>query len=54
MKIRNLLGAAFLVGAIGLAGRWDLEEAERQAAHYTDMVCAGAWPDYDNREPECE
>ena len=47
------LAAIVLVAAIGLAGRWDMQEAQRQAEQYRDMVCAGAWPDYDNREPEC-
>ena len=53
MKIRHVLMGAFLVAAISLAGHWDMQEAERAAAHYNKMVCAGAWPDYDTREPEC-
>ena len=48
------LAGAFLIAAISLAGHWDMQEAERQSAHYIDMVCAGYWPDYDNREPECK
>ena len=48
------LAAIVLVGAIGLAGRWDMQEAERQAEQYRDMVCAGHWPDYENRKPECD
>ena len=32
-----LLGAA-VVAALGLAGNADLEEAERQAEHYCEMV----------------
>ena len=47
------LAGAFLIAAMSLAGHWDMEEAERAAAHYRDMVCVGAWPDYDNRNPEC-
>ena len=45
--------AVFLLFAISIAGHWDMQEAQRQEQHYIDMVCAGAWPDYNNREPEC-
>ena len=48
------LAGVFLVGAMALTGTWDYEEAKRQEQHYIDMVCSGAWPDYNNREPECE
>ena len=48
-------GAAIgIVVVLGLVGRMDYEDAKAQAEHYTDMVCAGAWPDYDNRNPECD
>jgi hypothetical protein len=43
---------ALLVG-LGVAGNGDLEEAEKQAKVYNDMVCAGHWPDYENRKPKC-
>ena len=43
---------ALLVG-LGVAGSGDLEEAETQAKVYNDMVCAGHWPDYENRKPKC-
>ena len=44
---------ALLIG-LGVAGSGDLEEAETQARVYTDMVCAGHWPDYENRKPKCK
>ena len=40
------LALGFLI-ALGIAGNGDLEEAE------TQMVCAGHWPDYENRNPDC-
>ncbi len=51
--IRAVLAITALILVFGLVGNADLEEAQRQADHYTEMVCAGAWPDYDNRNPEC-
>ena len=52
-----LLGAA-LVAALGLTGKADLEDAERQRAHYCEMVdvyheSGGdyGWPPYNG---ECE
>jgi len=47
------IGIAMFV-AVGIVGRMDYEDAKRQEQRYTHMVCAGAWPDYDSREPECE
>jgi hypothetical protein len=35
-------------------GKGDLQEAQDQAAFYNEMVCKGAWPDYENRKPTCE
>ena len=29
------------------------EEAKMEARHYTDMVCQGYWPDYEERNPDC-
>ena len=49
----KVFGGVVFVAIVSLAGHWDMEEAERQAEHYREMVCAGAWPDYDNRNPEC-
>ena len=46
------LALGFLI-ALGIAGNGDLEEAETQACVYTEMVCAGHWPDYENRNPDC-
>lgn len=42
-----------IVIALGIAGNGDIEEAEVQAKVYTDMVCKGNWPDYENRKPKC-
>ena len=42
-----------IVIALGIAGNGDIEEAEVQDKVYTDMVCNGHWPDYENRKPKC-
>ena len=58
-KMKATKGAAILIAAIlflmalGIAGNGDLEEAETQAQVYTEMVCKGHWPDYENRKPKC-
>lgn len=44
---------AILFFALGWAGTHDFEAAKAQELHYTEMVCGGHWPDYDNRQPEC-
>ena len=48
-----ILALAF-VGALGVAGNGDIEEAEAQAKVYENMVCAGHWPDYEGRKPKCQ
>ena len=43
-----------IVAIIVLTGcdKHDIHAA--MVAHYDRMVCAGAWPDYDDRKPDCE
>lgn len=48
------LAAAAIILVLGIVGRMDYEDAKQAEQRYDDMVCSGAWPDYDNREPECE
>ena len=36
------------------ASSMDYENELVEDRHYNYMVCAGHWPDYDNRNPECE
>jgi len=52
-RYKVILGACAFFFALGLVGSMDLAEAETQAKVYTDMVCAGHWPDYENRKPKC-
>ena len=49
-----IMALLFVVFALCIAGKGDLQEAQDQAAFYNEMVCKGAWPDYDNRKPACE
>ncbi len=52
--IRTALAMLGIVLVLGFVGKWDYEDAKAQDQHYTNMVCEGYWPDYDNREPECD
>jgi len=43
-----------LIVAMGVVGNGDYEDALAEEAHYTNMVCAGHWPDYKNLGISCE
>jgi sulfite exporter TauE/SafE len=49
-----IMALLFVVFALGIAGKGDLQEAQDQAAFYDEMVCKGAWPDYEGRKPKCD
>jgi len=49
-----IMAILFALLALGIAGTGDLQEAQDQARVYNEMVCAGHWPDYENRRPTCE
>lgn len=42
-----------LIYSIIKIGAMDYEDARGAEQHYNEMVCAGYWPDYDNRQPDC-
>lgn len=51
---------AALLAALGVAGAFDRQEAERAADEYTEMVCLGiatdqefGWPNYKNLNITC-
>lgn len=46
--------ACTVIGAYGYAAIGDYHHDTAQAEHYSEMVCAGHWPDYDRLEPDCE
>ena len=48
-----IMASLFAVLALGIAGNGDIEAEETQARVYAEMVCAGHWPDYENRKPTC-
>lgn len=57
MKSPTLLGVAgavFIVTAYALVSSADYQDEKAQAERYQEMVCSGRWPDYDNRNPNCE
>ena len=49
-----IMALLFVVFALGIAGKGDLQEAQDQAAFYDEMVCKGHWPDYERRRPKCD
>lgn len=49
-----IMASLFVLLALGIAGNGDIEAEETQARVYNEMVCAGHWPDYENRKPECK
>ena len=49
-----IMASLFLLLALGIAGNGDIEAEETQAKVYNEMVCAGHWPDYENRKPACK
>ena len=49
-----LMALLFALLALGIAGNGDIEAEETQAKVYNEMVCAGHWPDYENRKPACK
>ena len=48
-----LMALLFVLLALGIAGNGDIEAEEDSARLYTEMVCKGSWPDYENRKPTC-
>jgi len=51
--IATAAAIAALLLAYGIVGTMDYEDAVVADQHYTEMVCAGYWPDYEDRRPDC-
>jgi len=51
--ISKLLIIAAIICGVLWATTQDSVEEQREAAHYTDMVCAKQWPDFKHRKPVC-
>jgi hypothetical protein len=43
-----VLGLVALIAGLGLAGKADIEEAQRHASQYCAFVADGTWPAYDD------
>lgn len=52
-KLTATAAALVFLAAFGLVGNMDYQDAKAAESHYAAMVCAGHWPDYDNRNPDC-
>ena len=48
-----IMALLFALLALGIAGNGDIEAEQDSARLYTEMVCKGSWPDYENRKPTC-
>jgi hypothetical protein len=51
--ITTAAAIAAMLLAYGIVGTMDYEDAVGQEELYKEMVCAGLWPDYDDRNPDC-
>ena len=49
-----IMALLFVLLALGIAGNGDIEAEEDSARLYTEMVCKGHWPDYEQRRPSCD
>jgi len=49
-----IAGVALFLSLMGIIGNMSIEDARLEEQHYTEMVCAGHWPDYKDISPECE
>ena len=49
-----IMASLFVLLALGIAGNGDIEAEQDSARLYTEMVCKGSWPDYENRKPTCK
>lgn len=47
-----VIAAGCLLG-LKLVGDMSLEDDIQSEAHYVEMVCSGAWPDFNRRNPDC-
>ena len=52
MNISIWIVTILLVGMV-VACDDSYEQAKADAEFYSDMVCQGYWPDYEEREPDC-
>ena len=50
---QGLFVTVLLFLLLGLVGRMDYQDELLAEQHYTDMVCAGHYPDYKDLEPIC-
>ena len=52
-RLKPLAAAILLVILYGIVGQSDYDDAVAMDEHYAEMVCAGYWPDYEARKPNC-
>jgi len=52
MKIEYLI-IILMLALIALASSMSYDDEVLAAENYRGNVCAGVWPDFDHREPDC-
>tara|TARA_R110000744_G_scaffold186721_1_gene306127 strand:+ start:1341 stop:1529 length:189 start_codon:yes stop_codon:yes gene_type:complete len=50
----GIVSVLFFVLALGLLGRGDYEDEQREMQTYCNNVAAGVWPAYRGEEVQCE
>lgn len=53
LAMKNTILITALIALLAIGAYLDQQDEQDADSIYTAMVCAGHWPDYDNREPEC-
>ena len=43
-RIKILLGAILVLLVLGIVGRMDFDDEERERIHACEMIASGAWP----------
>ena len=46
--------AGIALTVLAFVGEGDYQAELAMSAQYDRMVCAGKWPDYEHRQPDCE
>ena len=49
----RILSALTLFACLAAVGSMDFKDEQKLADHYSEMVCQGFWPDYEQRQPDC-
>jgi hypothetical protein len=51
--IKAIIVFSVFIAGYGIVGSMEYQDEKRAEKHYAEMVCKDAWPDYENRNPDC-